>query len=83
MSVNKHLSKFDEIAVVFVIYFDRTPRVRSSADLTPIGSGDYAVGTNNGERDFALREGQAFNGCFNLAPRCHSKNTHQNLLVLR
>jgi len=38
VSSDQHLSQLDEIAMFFVVDFDRSPRVRTSSYLSTIGS---------------------------------------------
>lgn len=48
---DQHLSQLDKVAVLFVVDFDDTPWVATTADLAAIRTDDLGVGTNNGEGD--------------------------------
>jgi hypothetical protein len=50
---NKHLSKLDEITVLFIIHFNNTPRILTSANLATVGGVYKPVRTNDSERNFA------------------------------
>lgn len=41
VSPDQHLSQLDEVAVFFIVDFDRSPRVRTSSYLSTVGSRDY------------------------------------------
>lgn len=50
---NKHLAKFDKVAMVFVIDFNDTPRIFTSTDLTAVGCINELVGADNCEGNLA------------------------------
>lgn len=54
MGSNKHLTKFDEIAVSFVVYLDDTPWIGTTSDLAAIRRPDETVGAYNCKGKFAL-----------------------------
>lgn len=47
---DEHLAELDEIAVLFVVDLDDTPRVATTADLATVRSGDFSVRSNDGKR---------------------------------
>lgn len=53
VSTDEHLSKLHKVAVVFIVNLDDTPRIRTSADLTTIGSYYDLIGTDDSKGDFA------------------------------
>lgn len=51
VGADEHLSEFDEVAMLLIVDFDNAPRISSSANLASIGSCDFGIGTNDGERN--------------------------------
>ncbi len=49
---DEHLSELDKIAVLFVVDFDDTPRVATTAYFPALWSLDFAVRTYNSKGDF-------------------------------
>lgn len=52
--MNQHLFELDEVTVGFIVDLDGPPWVGTSSDLSTVGEGDEAVGSDDGEGDFAL-----------------------------
>jgi hypothetical protein len=48
---DEHLAQLDEIAVLLVVDFNHTPRVRATTDGAPIACVDFAVRAYDGEGD--------------------------------
>ena len=53
VSTDEHLAELDEVAVVFVVDLNDTPRVRTTANLAAIWSLDNPVGANDSKRNLA------------------------------
>ena len=48
---DEHLAQLDEIAVLLIVNFNYTPRVRATPDGAPIARVDFAVRAYDGEGD--------------------------------
>ena len=51
MGANEHLAELDEIAVVFVVNFDDTPWITSTANFPAVGIRYLGIRSNNSERN--------------------------------
>jgi len=51
---DEHLSELDKVAVILIVDFNDTPRIRSTSNLSAVRQSDNVVGTDNSEGDFAL-----------------------------
>ena len=69
VSSDEHLTKFDEIAMIFVVDFDRSPGVRSSSYLTTIGGGDDRIGSDDGKGNLFLQNMRRVNSCSDAMAR--------------